>query len=107
MVEHLLDAPVAPGFTACSRTAGVTVVMPAPADDAPFEFLQRYLARVVANATEVCSMCSERASLSHDPDEALAAWRALPVTYGITHLPSCPCTFTEADRPYFDPRAFE
>jgi hypothetical protein len=104
LVEHLTDAPVPPGFAMWRVEDGAPVVMPAPAPDAPDEFLHRYFARLVATSTGLCPMCGERAGLSHDPETAPAAWRLQEVTYGISHGRGCPCLFTESDRRYFDAR---
>lgn len=93
-----LDAP--PGW-ACWEVGGSRTVLPALSDDAPPEVRDRYQARILANCRGRCGYCSEVAGVSIDPEDAPAAWQAIPVVVALRHLDSCPCLFREEDQQWF------
>lgn len=108
-VTRLDGAPVPPGYAAwrVGGEGGPVTALPALAPSAPLDVRRRYLARVVANGSGRCPLCSAVAGITPDsptPDRP-AAWHLMPVRVGITHATACPATFTDDDRRHFDPRA--
>ncbi len=93
-----LDAP--PGW-ACWEVGGSRTVLPALSDDAPPEVRDRYISRIRANCQGRCPECGEAAGVSVDPEQAPAAWQAIPVVVACRHSFDCPALFTEAERRYF------
>jgi hypothetical protein len=101
-VERL--ASDAPGFTAwrvSSPDGSSTVVLPSLDLSAPFEIHRRYLARVIADATGICPLCSAVAGVSRDPDDGRAAFALLPVVVTVRHFPGCGAQFGEDERGWF------
>jgi hypothetical protein len=108
LLELLADAPAPPGWAVwrAGGPGGGLTALPALLPSAPFGVRWRYLARVVANTTGRCPLCSAVARITPDSPrpEHRAAWSVLPVRVGITHAPDCATTFTDDDRAHFDPR---
>lgn len=81
------------------------VLLPALRPLVPRSVIERYHARILANATGRCPACGEVAGLTREPpapgERGLAAWRTLPLHVELRHAADCPATFTEADRRWF------
>jgi hypothetical protein len=103
--------PCPPGFTIwrIKGTGGCTM-LPQLLPHAPVRVRRKYAARVVANLTGRCPLCSATVWIdtdAPDPERSPAAWRLLDVTLGVNHFPQCSGTFTNADKRFFDPRAVQ
>jgi len=106
LLELLTDAPAPPGWAVwrAGGPGGSLTALPTLLPTAPIGVRWRYLARVVANTTGRCPLCSAVAGVTPDPGRP-AAWAVLPVVVSVSHAPDCPATFTDDDRVHFDRRA--
>lgn len=84
------------------------VLLPEISDYAPREVMDRYISRVVADATGTCPLCGQAAGLvgpdlpdPERPQRGRNAFYALPLSVGIRHDLGCPAIFTDADRRWF------
>ena len=79
------------------------VVLPTLDPAAPFDVQRRYRARIVADGSGTCPLCSGVAGIvGPDPERARAGFHALPVRVGVRHSTGCPAAdFGERERRWF------
>lgn len=85
--------PSPPGFVVW-RIVGTTrpaTMVPALLLHAPGRVQRGYHARIVANLTGTCPLCTATAWIDTDadPEHTPAGWSAIEVSVGIVHLPGC------------------
>jgi len=77
------------------------VVLPAITPTATYAQHQRYIARLIADATGHCPLCGQSAGLSLDPERDRALWRVAPLVIEVSHVNGCPATFDDEDKHLF------
>ncbi|CCH77142.1 hypothetical protein BN12_1680008 [Nostocoides japonicum T1-X7] len=82
------------------------IVTPSLKPDAPASVRRRLLARVIADGSGECPLCSAVAGLDREPpapgEPGIAAWRTMPLHITLTHAVGCPATFGDEDRRHFE-----